>query len=87
MSTKLHINLSQGILDVEGEESFVKSIYDDFRIEALRSFAAGVNNDASEKPTHAPDSSAEAAPRSAARRVALYFARSDYCNEEVRKWR
>lgn len=31
MTAKLHIDASQGILDVEGDEAFVKSIYDDFK--------------------------------------------------------
>lgn len=31
MTAKLHIDVSQGILDVEGDEAFVKSIYDDFK--------------------------------------------------------
>lgn len=31
MTAKLHIDASQGILDIEGDEAFVKSIYDDFK--------------------------------------------------------
>lgn len=31
MVAKIHINLSQGILEVEGEPNFVRSIYDDFK--------------------------------------------------------
>jgi len=33
MTTKLHINLQQGILEVEGEESFVREMYEDFKTE------------------------------------------------------
>lgn len=31
MAAKLHIDVSQGVLNVEGEEAFVKSVYDDFK--------------------------------------------------------
>jgi hypothetical protein len=31
MSTRLHINLSNGTLDVEGSEDFVKQIYEEFK--------------------------------------------------------
>lgn len=31
MTAKLHINISQGILDIEGEPDFVRAIYDDFK--------------------------------------------------------
>ena len=31
MTTKLKIDLSEGILEVEGSESFVKAIYNDFK--------------------------------------------------------
>jgi len=31
MSTKLKINLAEGLLEVEGNEKFVKSIYEDFK--------------------------------------------------------
>ncbi|MBO0333575.1 hypothetical protein J0X12_08125 [Sneathiella sp. CAU 1612] len=31
MSSKLHINLTEGILEVEGDPDFVRSIYDDFK--------------------------------------------------------
>lgn len=35
MATKLKIDLSQGILEVEGTETFVKNIYHDFKIQFL----------------------------------------------------
>lgn len=31
MTTKLHINISQGIVDVEGDPDLVRAIYDDFK--------------------------------------------------------
>lgn len=30
-NTKLHINLSQGIIEAEGDEAFVRSVYDEFK--------------------------------------------------------
>ncbi len=33
MNAKLHINLSQGILEVEGDPDFVREMYSDFKIE------------------------------------------------------
>jgi len=37
MSTKLHINLSQGIIDVEGDPEMVREIYADFKNQLLSS--------------------------------------------------
>lgn len=31
MQTKLHMNLTQGIVDVEGDVEFVRAVYDDFK--------------------------------------------------------
>lgn len=39
MTAKLHINISQGVLDIEGEPEFIRAIYDDFK-EHLRVGAA-----------------------------------------------
>ena len=36
MSTKLTINLRDGILDVEGSEEFVREIYGDFKSEVAK---------------------------------------------------
>lgn len=36
MNAKVHINLSQGILEVEGEPDFVRGIYDDFKLELTK---------------------------------------------------
>lgn len=30
-TAKLHINLNQGLIDVEGDEAFVRAVYDDFK--------------------------------------------------------
>ena len=35
MTTKLKIDLVQGILEVEGSETFVKAIYRDFKVQFL----------------------------------------------------
>lgn len=35
MTTKLHINISQGIIDVEGDPELVRAIYDDFKEQLL----------------------------------------------------
>ena len=50
MSTKLHIDLSQGVINVEGNESFVKSIYDDFREKALKNFSPSTKPDQTTPP-------------------------------------
>lgn len=35
VTTKLHINISQGIIDVEGDPELVRAIYDDFKEQLL----------------------------------------------------
>ncbi len=45
MTTKLKIDLTQGLLEVEGSESFVKSIYADFK-----THFAGIEIDEDKKP-------------------------------------
>ncbi len=40
MTTKLKIDLSQGILEVEGSETFVRAIYKDFKVQFLGEEAA-----------------------------------------------
>ena len=37
MTTRLKIDLSQGILEVEGSETFVKAIYNDFKAHFVKS--------------------------------------------------
>lgn len=53
MTTKLHINLSQGIIDIEGDPELVREIYIDFRSRLLE--AAANSSDT----TGGPSSSAE----------------------------
>jgi hypothetical protein len=59
MVTKLKIDLNQGILEVEGSESFVKIIYNDFKIHF-----AGIETDGSDlkPPRRARKSNAAAQP-------------------------
>lgn len=50
MSTaKLHINLSQGLIEAEGNEAFVLKVYDDFkaRLQTIRERQEGVPDDPS----------------------------------------
>lgn len=35
MAAKLHINLSQGVLELEGDPDFVREIYSDFKVQLL----------------------------------------------------
>lgn len=37
MTTKLHINISQGVIDIEGDPDFVRDIYADFKDQLLSS--------------------------------------------------
>jgi hypothetical protein len=50
MNTKLHINLHQGVLEVEGEENFVREIFSAFKAELLKNPAS--------KPSHSPGAAA-----------------------------
>ena len=38
MHTKLHIDISQGVIEVEGDSNFVREIYSDFRDNLLNNF-------------------------------------------------
>jgi hypothetical protein len=69
-NTKLHINLTQGIIEAEGDESFIRFVYDDFKAR-LR-----VGKD-DEKPKNdwkgddsAEDSQSSTKPRKARKRAA-----------------
>ena len=48
MTAKLHINISQGIIDIEGEADLVREIYHDFKEQLLN----GVNFAPSAAPLH-----------------------------------
>ena len=49
MASKLHINVAQGIIDVEGDEDLVREIYSDFRERILENFASGQEETVSDK--------------------------------------
>lgn len=51
MTTKLHINMSQGIIDIEGDPDLVREIYFDFKEQLL----SGVKTAPSATPVHAQD--------------------------------
>lgn len=61
MTTKLKIDLSAGLLEVEGTEEFVKGIYDDFK-ERLNSSPPAASSHAS-KPAAASASTKKAKPK------------------------
>lgn len=51
MATSLKIDLTHGLLEVEGEEGFVRSVYDDFKEElSKRSSGLGKKSDNVAKP-------------------------------------
>ncbi len=57
MTAKLQINMSEGLISVEGEEKFVQAIYDDFRdriIEMNRGRGSARTNDIALPHTEAP---------------------------------
>ena len=39
MQTKLHINVQQGVIDIEGEQSFVEKIFNEFKDQIKKQFA------------------------------------------------
>lgn len=41
MASKLHINVAQGVIDVEGDEELIREIYSDFREQLLANFGDG----------------------------------------------
>ena len=49
MTTKLHINLTQGIIDIEGDPELVREIYTDFRSRLLETTAS--SSDAARVPS------------------------------------
>jgi hypothetical protein len=73
MNAKLHIDLGQGILDVEGEEKFVQAIYEDFKNNLPKQLAIPQrSNDDSRKTADVADSPEERKRRRATRRVATH---------------
>lgn len=67
MTTKLHINISQGVIDVEGDPDLVRGIYDDFKDQLLDVVKRGPTASAAltPGPTHAEngDSASDASSK------------------------
>lgn len=61
MTTKLHINISQGIIDVEGEPDLVRAIYDDFKEQLLEAVKRTPPASAPPAPSQSPTESVEGA--------------------------
>lgn len=51
MTTKLHINLSQGIIDIEGDPDLVREIYSDFRDRLLEAAANPLETNGAATPS------------------------------------
>jgi hypothetical protein len=72
MTTRLKIDLIQGVLEVEGSETFVKAIYNDFKSHFIGGEAAETSMRAQPRPKRAaiiappPEKPAEATPKPAA---------------------
>ena len=50
MTTKLHINLAQGIIDVEGDPDFVLKVYEDFKDKTVPQFGREPEGDVESRP-------------------------------------
>ena len=61
MTTKLHINISQGIIDVEGDPDLVRAIYDDFKHQLLDAVKRVPPASAAPAPAPAPAENGESA--------------------------
>ena len=59
MNTKLKINLAEGLLEVEGNETFVKSIYEDFKDKLTQNSTSPVK----QKKVASPEKPATSAPK------------------------
>jgi hypothetical protein len=66
MPVKLHINIQQGAVDVEGDESFVQAVYEDLREQVRTQF--GKLPERPETPVASSDQSGAAGPTGNARR-------------------
>lgn len=62
MTVKLHINISQGLLEVEGDADFVREIYKDYRDKLLDSEVARVPAPAKKDASVQPNGSAKPRP-------------------------
>lgn len=54
MTTKLHINLAQGIIDIEGDPDLVRAIYQDFKDQLLDAVTRAPPASAAPMPAPAP---------------------------------
>lgn len=57
MQSKLHINASQGIIDVEGDADLIREVYNDFKDKLIEQFAAAPGGIAQEEPVAKPKNS------------------------------
>lgn len=69
MSVKLHINVSQGIIDIEGDPDFVREIYTDFRDNLLT--ANMIRGDSRSESDEGEESEEAPKPRGKTKRKAL----------------
>ncbi|MGH1416659.1 MAG: hypothetical protein ACRBB0_24430 [Pelagimonas sp.] len=69
MQTKLHINLSQGVLDVEGDPELVREVYTDFKEKLLTGFGGSTPSQPTEQ-TAAESTVQQAVPKKPKRRPA-----------------
>lgn len=75
MTTKLHINISQGIIDVEGDPELVRAIYSDFKDQLIRTVKAAPTSSAplireNGQPGNSEDAGESASKSKAKRRAA-----------------
>jgi hypothetical protein len=69
MQTKLHINLSQGVLDVEGDPELVREVYTDFKEKLLTGFGGSAPSQPTDQATK-ESTVQQAAPKKTKRRPA-----------------
>lgn len=67
MQTKIHINLTQGIIDVEGDVEFVKAVYEDFKDRIIEN--AAPTPPSTEHPATPATDTGSGAPTKAKRRA------------------
>lgn len=65
MTTKLHINLTQGIIDIEGDPVLVREIYTDFKEQLIAQMRVGDERPSASADEDAPQSLEEGKPQRA----------------------
>lgn len=71
MTTKLHINISQGVIDIEGDPDLVREIYADFKAQLLSGAQpAATSHETSEEPQNETADRPKAKRRPATRKKA-----------------